>query len=210
MDPAERIVFIDDNNPLSAALHNHIEQQSNVRCGSLDFESLRELQQNDLAILNANSDGVNSISKILSDIQTDHICRSVAIYNVRCDEDATKYIKWPIVKGIFCMDDSLELLVSGIKAIIHNDHWFSRKHTSILASLRTPPCPDTKIGLTEREKDILSLISNGLANQEIATQLAISPHTVKTHLYKAYKKLGIKNRSQAARWVQINSIEPYG
>jgi LuxR family maltose regulon positive regulatory protein len=51
--------------------------------------------------------------------------------------------------------------------------------------------------LSEREIEVLHLISEGLTNQEIATGLYLSLHTVKVHARNIYAKLGVKNRTQA-------------
>ncbi|MBE3518721.1 MAG: response regulator transcription factor [Firmicutes bacterium] len=52
--------------------------------------------------------------------------------------------------------------------------------------------------LTEREKEILDLLTRGLANKEIAQALFITEKTVKNHLYRMFKKLGVQGRTQAA------------
>jgi LuxR family maltose regulon positive regulatory protein len=51
--------------------------------------------------------------------------------------------------------------------------------------------------LSEREIEVLQLISEGLSNQEIASRLFLSLHTVKVHARNIYAKLGVKNRTQA-------------
>ncbi|MFC1879120.1 LuxR C-terminal-related transcriptional regulator [Chloroflexota bacterium] len=51
--------------------------------------------------------------------------------------------------------------------------------------------------LSEREIEVLELISEGLTNQEIATRLFLSQHTVKVHAHNIYGKLGVKNRTEA-------------
>lgn len=51
--------------------------------------------------------------------------------------------------------------------------------------------------LSEREKEVLELIAQGLSNQEIANKLYISLRTVKWHSSNIYQKLGVKNRTQA-------------
>jgi DNA-binding NarL/FixJ family response regulator len=51
--------------------------------------------------------------------------------------------------------------------------------------------------LTPREREILTLLGEGLVNKEIAVQLGISEHTVKTHLAAIYEKLGASNRAEA-------------
>ena len=51
--------------------------------------------------------------------------------------------------------------------------------------------------LTERESEVIVLLAQGLRNREIAHTLGLSDDTVKTHLKRAYRKLGVANRAQA-------------
>lgn len=53
--------------------------------------------------------------------------------------------------------------------------------------------------LTARERQVLQLTAEGLANKEIALALQISEHTVKYHLSSLYSKLGVTNRTEAVR-----------
>ena len=54
--------------------------------------------------------------------------------------------------------------------------------------------------LTEREKQILKLIANGLTNKGIAQHLLIAESTVENHVHHIYEKLDIENRVQATRF----------
>ena len=58
--------------------------------------------------------------------------------------------------------------------------------------------------LTPREIEILSVLASGVKNEEIASKLYISPHTVKTHLYAIYRKINVSNRLQAVLWASEN------
>jgi DNA-binding NarL/FixJ family response regulator len=51
--------------------------------------------------------------------------------------------------------------------------------------------------LTQREREVLRLLSDGFANEEIGRELFISPETVRTHIRKAMGKLGAETRTQA-------------
>jgi DNA-binding CsgD family transcriptional regulator len=53
--------------------------------------------------------------------------------------------------------------------------------------------------LTPTERDVVLLVSEGLANKDIATRLFISPRTVQTHLTHVYTKLGLTSRVQLAQ-----------
>lgn len=52
--------------------------------------------------------------------------------------------------------------------------------------------------LSNREIEILALVSMGLFDQEIAKQNFLSPHTVRQHLKNIYKKIGVRNRVEAS------------
>jgi DNA-binding NarL/FixJ family response regulator len=61
-----------------------------------------------------------------------------------------------------------------------------------------PPWPGIGRGLTERESELLTLVARGLRNEEIAEALYVSTNTVKSHLKSAFRKLGARNRAEAA------------
>jgi two-component system response regulator DesR len=56
--------------------------------------------------------------------------------------------------------------------------------------------------LSAREEEVLALIATGATNKEIAGRLHLSPHTVKEHASAIYRKLGVRNRAEAARQAQ--------
>jgi DNA-binding NarL/FixJ family response regulator len=60
-----------------------------------------------------------------------------------------------------------------------------------------PACP-----LTLRELQLLMMMTEGLRNQEIAQRLGISAHTVRTHLYNSFAKIGVRNRLEASAWIE--------
>jgi DNA-binding NarL/FixJ family response regulator len=53
--------------------------------------------------------------------------------------------------------------------------------------------------LSNREREVLELIAKGATNQEIAVALSLSPHTVKDHASAVYRKLDVRNRSEAVQ-----------
>jgi ATP/maltotriose-dependent transcriptional regulator MalT len=56
--------------------------------------------------------------------------------------------------------------------------------------------------LSERERAVLDLIAGGATNREIASELHLSPHTVKDHTSVLYKKLKVRNRAEAVQRAQ--------
>ena len=61
-------------------------------------------------------------------------------------------------------------------------------------------------GLTQREAEILALIARGLNNSEIATQLFLSNHTVKTHISRIFAKTGSRDRAAAIGYAHRHNI----
>jgi DNA-binding NarL/FixJ family response regulator len=53
--------------------------------------------------------------------------------------------------------------------------------------------------LSEREREVLTLMASGATNKEIASSLYLSPHTVKEHTSALYRKLGVRNRAEAVQ-----------
>lgn len=64
---------------------------------------------------------------------------------------------------------------------------------------RDEPAGAKALGLTERELTILGALARGLSNDEIAKEFWVAPQTVKFHLTNIYRKLGVKNRTEATR-----------
>jgi DNA-binding NarL/FixJ family response regulator len=109
------------------------------------------------------------------------------------------------VKGILYLQNPISLFPQAARAVMSGELWYSRKilthyiHTH--PSSQSHPDSDKCCAiLSAREKEILRKLASGVSNQEIADSLNISPHTVKTHAYNIYKKIGVSNRLQAGLW----------
>lgn len=68
--------------------------------------------------------------------------------------------------------------------------------------------PGREHGLTEREAEVIALITQGLSNQEIAERTYLSINSVKTYIRTAYRKIGVVRRSQAVIWGMKHGFEP--
>ena len=95
-------------------------------------------------------------------------------------------------------------LVAGITEVMAGGGALSAAATAALIGHMTdspPPAVDRELlrrfgALTPRERDVVVLVASGLGNDEIATQLFVSPFTVKTHAVRAMTKVGARDRAQ--------------
>jgi LuxR family transcriptional regulator, maltose regulon positive regulatory protein len=71
---------------------------------------------------------------------------------------------------------------------------FARQADLQPASVTPPPSEEP---LSEREREVLRLIAEGLSNQQLAARLYLSPHTIKVHTRNIYGKLDVTSRTQA-------------
>ena len=60
--------------------------------------------------------------------------------------------------------------------------------------------------MTKREREILELAAEGYSNAQLAKMLWVTEQTVKFHLSNVYRKLDVANRTEAARWAQVNGL----
>jgi DNA-binding NarL/FixJ family response regulator len=94
-------------------------------------------------------------------------------------------------------------LLSAIRTVSRGDALLSPSATrSLIARFLAspehadPPRPDQLAALTDREREVLTLVAAGMSNDEIAAQLVVSPATAKTHVNRAMVKLGARDRAQ--------------
>jgi len=108
------------------------------------------------------------------------------------------------VGGVLLKGISSELLFASIRAVASGKYWVGQRAVDLvkrrghaLSTLVTPR-PRERLGLTARELEIVSAVSGGRPNREIATQYGIGERTVKHHLTNIFDKLGLSNRVELA------------
>jgi DNA-binding NarL/FixJ family response regulator len=103
--------------------------------------------------------------------------------------------------GFVVKDTEPEELIQAVRVVAAGEALLSPSVTKqLLAEFAThakePPSADGLDELTEREREIVALVGEGLSNQEIAGRLYVSPATVKTHVSRAMSKLSARDRAQ--------------
>jgi len=113
---------------------------------------------------------------------------------------------WPHINGVFYVTEDESHVVDGLQSVQRGECYFSQKLASYLITHSGNYRYNSSESalLTHREKEILNKLRIGASNIEIARALFISENTVKTHLYNLFKKISVKNRTQAVSWANDN------
>ncbi|MGF1909966.1 LuxR C-terminal-related transcriptional regulator [Vibrio kasasachensis] len=129
---------------------------------------------------------------------------------INCPKDvvSSQLFKWRNLVGVFYVDDEIDLLLKGMKKIMQDEMWLSRKvaqdYIEHFRCSNTVTTSQAYANLTKREKEIMRLLGHGASNLQIADELFVSENTVKTHLHNIFKKINAKNRLQALLWANNN------
>jgi DNA-binding NarL/FixJ family response regulator len=102
--------------------------------------------------------------------------------------------------GFLLKDATAERLFDAVRVVAAGEALLAPSVTRRLigefARLRRP-APTTLAELTPRETEVLQLVAEGLSNAEIADRLVVGEETVKTHVSRVLRKLGLRDRAQA-------------
>ncbi|HEV2950993.1 MAG TPA: response regulator transcription factor [Actinomycetota bacterium] len=106
--------------------------------------------------------------------------------------------------GYLLKDAEPEEIHRAIRAAMRGEAPLAPKAAAALLAARSAASPSHD--LTEREREVLRLVTTGLANKQIARSLGISEKTVKGHLTHVFQAIGVTDRTQAALWAERNGL----
>ena len=176
------------------------------------IDSLRELNP-DVALISAHlQEGALTGLAKLREIRQRFPDLHVIVLLDRSDPDQIVQAFRAGVRGVFCRSESEpKVLYKCIMRVFEGQIWADTVQLGyILEALSkessSTPMPGTSSDslLTAREKDVVRLVAEGMANREIAQQLKLSEHTVKNHLFRIFEKLGFSNRVELVLYAITN------
>ena len=100
--------------------------------------------------------------------------------------------------GYLLKDMPMDELADGIRAAAAGETVLAPEAAQALVRAVGPQAPQPGFDLTERQLEILTLLVDGLTNNEIAERLILSPYTVRNHVSEILSKLGTSTRTEAA------------
>lgn len=108
------------------------------------------------------------------------------------------------VRGIISPDHSVEMFFKALRLVAQGEVWLDQHYLKSLLNNTNGTFTKKKAlkTLSDQDRKIISHIVSGARNQDIADEICLSVHTVKSHISKIYKKLGVKNRAQLVAQVK--------
>jgi DNA-binding NarL/FixJ family response regulator len=110
-------------------------------------------------------------------------------------------------RGYLSKAMSAEDLVSALERIRHGEVVVTEVSGRIVSAPGLD-WPGRQQGLTDRESEILALITQGKSNAEVATLTYLSPNTVKSYIRSIYRKIGVESRTRAVLWGVAHGFTP--
>jgi len=105
--------------------------------------------------------------------------------------------------GYLLKDADPDDLVEGVRAVHRGE---SPLHPRVARHLLGARAGDEGVDLSPREREVLGLVREGLANKQIARRLGITERTVKAHLTSVFARIGVTDRTQAALWAERHDL----
>jgi len=158
----------------------------------------------DIILLNPEILKQRTLSRFIHSVQSKSPSSRVVcvLKDAPSEEDAIADIKAGI-RGFIKTTDQAIIIAKALRAVYGGEIWAERRvlEKAIANPMLLPETLQTHVPglppLTNREMEMLTLVLQGATNREIADKSKISERTVKTHLYRVYRKLRVKSRTKA-------------
>lgn len=201
--PEAIVWIIEDNELFRRGLDELINQTEGMCCPfSSDncedsLKALHEAAPPDVVLLDIGLPGMSGVEGVAC-IKSLSPSTHVIILTVQDDENKVFNAICGGATGYLLKASTPDIIIGAIREVLQGGAPMSpqiaRKVLDAFAK-STPPRPE--YGLTDREKGILQLLTDGFSKQRIADKLFLSYHTVDSHLRNIYQKLHVQNRTSA-------------
>lgn len=201
-----RIVIVDDHPIVRRGLRGYLELYSELQvvgeAGSV-AEALTTIAHTrpDLVLLDVQLPGEDGL-KVLRVLQSEHNAPKVLVLTSFLDEDYLKGALRHGAVGYVLKHAGQQQLLDSVRAALRGERPLDPAAAALLAQTRDDPLPT----LTPREREVLALLAEGLANKAIARRLNVAEKTVKTHVSSVLAKLGVRDRVQAALYARSRRL----
>jgi DNA-binding NarL/FixJ family response regulator len=199
-----RVLVVDDHEVVRRGLAALLSTAADLECvGTVPDgdRALAEVERSaaDVVLLDLSMPGRDGLSVIRALRSAGQPVRVLVLTSFQ-EPDLVHEVLQAGADGYLLKDSQAERILDGVRAVAAGlapiDPSVAR---SLLSDLRQHGGPD---GLTDREREVLELVRQGLPNKSIARRLQITERTVKAHVTHILSRLGVADRTQAALWAE--------
>lgn len=192
-----KIIIIDDDALVRASLQSILESKGVqiLAQGSNGYEAV-ELYwqyQPDIVLMDIRMDELNGLEATRQIMALSPSAKILLITTFQDDD----YIREAIELGCsgYILKQNISGIIPALEAVANNQLVYDSKIVKKLTPSKHHTLPES---LTDREKDILTLIANGLNNKEISDRLFLSEGTIRNYISTMLEKLKLRDRTQLA------------
>jgi DNA-binding NarL/FixJ family response regulator len=202
-----RVAVVDDQPLIRTALRALLDQADGITVigeasDGLAAVDLAASQRPDVMVMDVRMPGLDGLDATARIRTSQPNVQVIVLTTYELDDYVFRAIRAGAA-GFFLKDGDADQLIRGVRAVHNGDALMAPAALRrLLNEFATSPTPDESAAaavarLTDRERDVLHLLAQGLANADIAESLCVSIGTVKTHVSSLLAKLGVRDRTQA-------------
>jgi len=204
-----RVLLVDDHRVVLAGLAGLVDADPGMQVVGMasDGESaLAVVRQTcpDVVLMDLSMPGMGGIAATRQIVE---LCPQAQVLVLTSFSDRARIVEAVRAgaAGYLLKDSDPDDLLRGIRAAARGESPLDPRvaREVLRAGATAPSAPE----LTEREQAVLRLVTEGLANKQIATRLGIREGTVKAHLSSAFQRIGVTDRTSAAMWVRSHLLD---
>jgi len=203
-----RILLVDDHPVVRHGLRGMLDAEPDLtvvgEAGSGETGvSLAAAERPDIVLMDLRmpeGDGVSATERILATVPGTKV---MVLTTYESDRDILRAIEAGAC-GYLLKDAASEDVAEGIRAAARGESPLDPRAARTVLSARSEP--DPLAGLSQREREVLDALVEGLPNKLIARRLEISEKTVKSHLTRVFRELDVTDRTQAALWAERHGV----
>lgn len=198
-----RIIIADDHALVLEGLRGLLDQVPEIEVVAVaqnGDELLELLKQHPVDIVILDLQMPYGGLKALAEIRRREIPVRVLVLTAFGDGESIQSALELEAEGFALKTESPTQTIEAIRQVAQGRLVFPRSAQRWLASHRQTASPRPAANLSAREVEVLSLLAQGLTNQQISRELTVSENTVRFHLKNIFEKLNVANRTEAAAW----------
>ncbi|MGF1750894.1 response regulator [Vibrio cionasavignyae] len=200
MEPTYTIIIADDHplfrNALFQSVHMAISGANLLEADSLSslLSLLEKSEEPDLILLDLKMPGANGMSGLIQ-LRADHPDIPIVVISASEEASIVSQVKMHGAFGFIPKSSDMKVLIGALNQVLEGEPYFpielmseDSAYSDLAEKIAT---------LTPQQYKVLGMLSDGLLNKQIAYDLNVSEATIKAHMTAIFRKLGVKNRTQA-------------